>query len=34
MIGQFKVIVGQQGQSIAIALLAALFGGGLVLGWI
>jgi hypothetical protein len=34
MIRQFKVFISQQGQALSIALLAFLFGGGLLLGLI
>jgi hypothetical protein len=34
MIEQFKVFVSQQGQAFSIALLAFLFGGALLLGWL
>jgi hypothetical protein len=34
MIGQFKAFISQQGQAISIALLALLFGGALLLGFI
>ena len=34
MINQFKVFISQQGQALSIALLAFLFGGALLLGWL
>ena len=34
MVGQFKIFISQQGQAISIAVLAFLFGGALLLGWL
>jgi hypothetical protein len=34
MVDQFKVFIGQQGQAISIAILAFLFGGALLLGFV
>ena len=34
MVGRFKVFIGQQGQAISVAILAILFGGALLLGFV
>jgi hypothetical protein len=34
MVGQFKLLISQQGQAISIALLAFLFCGALLLGFL
>jgi hypothetical protein len=34
MVGQLRIVISQQGQAISIALLAFLFGGAVLLGWL
>jgi hypothetical protein len=34
MVGQLRIFISQQGQAISIALLAFLFGGAVLLGWL
>ena len=34
MVGQLRIFISQQGQTISVALLAFLFGGAVLLGWL